>query len=1027
MITLQEMAQELGLSVETRGDGRTDYYCPVHDNNTGDLSLYHGEYFACHGSGGKKAVSLLMHVKQWDDTSKAISWMKEHFPENFEEIDEETIDRKQKAKEVLNKARDLAYDTLHKQKEDLLDNIKDKRNFDSDIMNETKIGFLSHEDVDTLTSRYNKQALIDSGLFSESDEEVFCHLKGRIVFPYMRGDQTYFMIGRKLPDSESDAKYKKTRTTDYNQHILYQFSDGEKDDVVITEGVTDAISAWKAGLDVVSPVTVQFRQDDIDKVIERVKSYSNIYLVNDSDEAGQKGAEKTARQLVESGKRPNMVQLDVDDLDDHTTENGYDISGLLEDSSSFLDLKMEEVEEETVELEKPEARKKIFRMIKDWEESKQMALIRKWSSEYEVTKSELRQAKEETSGKTTEHTEDTEHTEEFSESNESSEENMFDLANQKEPVKKRLSGVVEDTFYIITWLYNSNRGRYFPVALTSSGEVIRVKNKLEERKKEISSEEEWESIPDKDKQAMDYDFMRLKGEEVQFKHKISEQPAEQIFKPTNQILELLQETEKIKEKEELFEEVKSFVKKYWSHYHEEWYDLLTAFIFHTYLIQPIGYTFYLYLHGEPDTGKTSLQLATSWLEYNGLSPNVGTPKASVRFAHSFQSSLNLEETEKEGDKAKSETIKLFNSGYRKGGSYPIADPDKIGIEEQIQSIYSFNPKKFSANSVRGWVDSFESRCTFLKTVRTDEDMADPAKIGTENREEAEKLRNQVAAYSLFNWKEITEGIEDYRSNLSVSGREADKLSLWCGIVGYFKGGKAAKELKNRIKEEEDISGVSDLNASVKKILVKLVKVFNDQEAEQIQVRFSDLAEYVNEELQRDENYQLSSQGVGSKLRDYDLIRDDSMKVTDSSGYTCLEIDRETFRDSMTRYNLTSFADDLVSIGKDEEHVSSETENNPENHSVSSVSSVSSVENGRFESDSDHYSTGEPKNPIGSDLWSYLQDSWTAKAFIVNSLKDEHDEVEIRDYIEDVDWIEIKREDSGDKLRKNIQKAQVASQ
>jgi hypothetical protein len=71
-----------------------------------------------------------------------------------------------------------------------------------------------------------------------------------------------------------------------------------------------------------------------------------------------------------------------------------------------------------------------------------------------------------------------------------------------------------------------------------------------------------------------------------------------------------------------------------------------------------------------------------------------------------------------------------------------------------------------------------------------------------------------------------------------------------------------------------------------------------------------------------------------------------------------------------------------------------------------------------------YSTGEPKNPLGSDLWQMLTNSWTEKNYVTQSLSHDYDKVKILDYMGNTEWIEVKREDTGDKVRLNRQKAEV---
>ncbi|MFB6209352.1 MAG: toprim domain-containing protein [Candidatus Nanohaloarchaea archaeon] len=938
---MKQIAEELDLQVEGRYSDRTDYYCPECDLDTGDLSVYHGSHFACHGEGGESPATLVMHTKGWNSVDKAVEWLKEHFPEEFKDVDKEDVDRKQKAIQVLTKATELAHDSLKKRHSDILEDIKERRSFEEEDIEKSRPGIPTSDDIEILKQRFDKQALLDSGFFGQSEDgELYSHLENRIIWPYLQGNRTVFTIGRRLPGSDSDAKYKKNYTTDYIKNTPYELQ-GEKDGVFITEGITDSISANKAGFTVVSPVTTRFSNKEVEKVVERVQHAENVYIAMDQDGPGQKGQRKTAELLLENGVNPYMIDLPEGmDLDDWTSENGYDLTGLIEDAKTFLDQLIQEAKNAD-NRKQGEKCKEVLNLVKDWSDIDIDPILTKLP----VKKPKLEDELKELRAESTEDIEDIENTEQYSQYDQSWEGKIDQLAEAKQPVKKRLTGVVNGTFFQTIWIYDQERGRFRKAIITSDGQIKQIRNKKSERKIELEEQGKWKEVPKKDKQAIDYDYINLNDEEVQFKHKIADKPAPQIRAPTNQVIKLVKNPDQIKNKEQLFDEIIEFIKRYWNHYHEEWYDLIAAYIVHTYLITPIGYTFYLYLHGEPDTGKTNLQLASSWLEYNGLGPNVGTPKASIRFAHSFQASLNLEETEKGSEESRSDTEQLFNSGYRKNGSYPIADPDRVGIEDQITSIYSFNPKKISANSIKGWADSFESRCVFLKTVRTDEDMDDPAKIEMENKGEAQQLRNHISAFTLFNWEKITDQVSSYRDKLNVSGREADKIALFCGILKYFKGEDRATKLKSRIKEEEDISGVSDISKTVQTILDKIILDFNDKEADQIRIRFQDLAEYVNEELDRSEDYQLSSQGVGKRLRDYDLIRSDSMKVKDQEGYTCLEIDKTTFKDSMTRYNLTEYIDDLVdneNQDSSKNHPSESTEHT-ENSSISSISSISSVD------------------------------------------------------------------------------------
>ncbi|WP_049996378.1 toprim domain-containing protein [Halococcus sediminicola] len=434
-VDIREVVTELGLRKGKRKGNYTEYYCEVHDGNTPDLCVYSND-FVCYSSANKSgggALSLVMHIKQYNSVERAVEWLREHFPEkDWEDIDQETLDRRKASREVLNKATEWSHQALKKEHSPLHEHIKETRNFDDDLIDETKIGFMSIDTIDTLKQRFDKQALTDSGLFYEKDSDLICQMYRRIVFPYTRGEQTWYMIGRKPSDysgpekyrqilSDSNAKYKKLIENDtLNRHIIYEWHQDRENQntVVITEGVTDAISAHRAGYNVSSPVTTQYSDRDIKKVCNRVSDFKNVYIVMDGDSEGWKGAKKTAQILAENGVEAQLVRFDREiDLDDWTTENGYEIDSLLDDADLYLDILFDEVEEadrRTIS----EKKRKVWSAIRAWDEEQKTTVFKempgskadnrkqfkKWLDEYQEQQKK-REAQKKT--ETTPNSEDT--------------------------------------------------------------------------------------------------------------------------------------------------------------------------------------------------------------------------------------------------------------------------------------------------------------------------------------------------------------------------------------------------------------------------------------------------------------------------------------------------------------------------------------------------------------------------------------------------------------------------------------------
>ncbi|MEP7365800.1 MAG: CHC2 zinc finger domain-containing protein [Acidobacteriota bacterium] len=149
----------------------------------------------------------------------------------------------------------------------------------------------------------------------------------RIVFPYWSRGHVVFMIGRKTPwtpDADWEApKYKKLAVRNGDKHahvaacvrndVLYNedILASRPARIIITEGVTDCISLMEHGFPVVSPVTVQIKDADWERILPKVAGAKTIYLCQDNElsDAGLRGALRTAQILVENGMTTRVATL----------------------------------------------------------------------------------------------------------------------------------------------------------------------------------------------------------------------------------------------------------------------------------------------------------------------------------------------------------------------------------------------------------------------------------------------------------------------------------------------------------------------------------------------------------------------------------------------------------------------------------------------------------------------------------------------------------------------------------------------
>ncbi|ACY13263.1 CHC2 zinc finger domain-containing protein [Haliangium ochraceum] len=147
----------------------------------------------------------------------------------------------------------------------------------------------------------------------------------RLVFPYWKHGRVVYFIGRatELTGDEpwEQAKYKKLLTRSerhpyVSQHIANETFYNEdaaraRDTLMITEGVTDCISAMQAGVPCISPVTVRFRKSDHDKLIALTERCGEIIICNDAEDSGvgEAGAIETAHALQRAGRDVVLARI----------------------------------------------------------------------------------------------------------------------------------------------------------------------------------------------------------------------------------------------------------------------------------------------------------------------------------------------------------------------------------------------------------------------------------------------------------------------------------------------------------------------------------------------------------------------------------------------------------------------------------------------------------------------------------------------------------------------------------------------
>ncbi|MDQ1276172.1 MAG: primase, partial [Euryarchaeota archaeon] len=301
-------------------------------------------------------------------------------------------------KALVEKILTEAANWYHKQLEnytDIKNHLLNHYGFSENIIEELQIGFApAIQGSSQLADHLNKISefqgkLALSGLFSfgSPDSPLFDFFKGRIIFPYWKSGKVVYMAARATnltpvdkyecyPDKNGDIqkdnqenpsyiKYKKLRTHDPNDEkkkYISKFIQNESfmgedsirgaDEIIITEGAPDWVSAVDKGFAAISPITTSFREKDIEKLESLTRNAKSIYIINDNEEnqAGLNGALKTGKHLTKVGRNVFLVELpraeEINKIDlneyfkDHTAN---DLRVLMEKAKSILEIMIDEL------------------------------------------------------------------------------------------------------------------------------------------------------------------------------------------------------------------------------------------------------------------------------------------------------------------------------------------------------------------------------------------------------------------------------------------------------------------------------------------------------------------------------------------------------------------------------------------------------------------------------------------------------------------------------------------------------------
>jgi len=177
-----------------------------------------------------------------------------------------------------------------------------KRGIGAEAVAAFKIGFVDRTLGLGLPSNNRKdgaairERLTRLGIYRDTGHE---HLRGRIVFPVMADDGMIGTVyGRAIDDG---GKHERHLFLPGPQRGLWNPAALKSPEVILTEGIIDALSFWGAGFkNVTTAYSAKALPEEMLDAITKAK-VQRVFIAFDRDDAGDKGAAEVAAQLLARG------------------------------------------------------------------------------------------------------------------------------------------------------------------------------------------------------------------------------------------------------------------------------------------------------------------------------------------------------------------------------------------------------------------------------------------------------------------------------------------------------------------------------------------------------------------------------------------------------------------------------------------------------------------------------------------------------------------------------------------------------
>ena len=328
--------------------------CPFHSEKTPSFTVYEDtQSFYCFGCGaGGDVISFVMRQENLDYVS-AVDFLAKRVGITLPSFDSAEKDDSTGRARVLQMNleaakffREMLFDD--KVGADARRYIIDKRGLDSKIVKRFGIGYAPKGSQlrDHLRKLgFTNKEMVDASLCGKGDNGVYDFFRDRVMFPVIDVSGNIIAFGgraigpneRKYINSSDTPAFKKTK----NLFALNFAKNNCADRIIVCEGYMDAIAMYAHGIEYAVATLGTAMTSDHARIIK--KYTSKVILAYDSDEAGQKAANRAFGILGEAGIDARVLVVEnAKDPDEFLKKYGTEsFLRLLDGSRSRFDYYLE--------------------------------------------------------------------------------------------------------------------------------------------------------------------------------------------------------------------------------------------------------------------------------------------------------------------------------------------------------------------------------------------------------------------------------------------------------------------------------------------------------------------------------------------------------------------------------------------------------------------------------------------------------------------------------------------------------------